>query len=181
MVALVSKLTNEFCNHYQKKLLSVATGSYDDYLAPRYQGKSKSKGEIGFKIPTGDVLSRMQAGLTRVGENLYSIPSETAANSVYIVDTFMGHCECPIGRTGAACKHQFIVWKTLQLPNPNFVPYFNDEQRMRIAQIAIGESATFQPEIFAGLRTNQQEPVIPEAIVHVETDHESTSVSTDLL
>ena len=52
---------------------------------------------------------------------------------------------------------------------------------MRIAQIAIGESATFQPEIFAGLRTNQQEPVIPEAIVHVETDHESTSVSTDLL
>ena len=34
VVALVSKLTNEFCNHYQKKQLRVATGSYDDYLAP---------------------------------------------------------------------------------------------------------------------------------------------------
>ena len=27
VVALISKLTAEFCDHYQKKLLSVATGS----------------------------------------------------------------------------------------------------------------------------------------------------------
>ena len=50
VIALVAKLAHEFSDHYQNKLLCVAAGSYDSYLAPRYQGKSKKKGEIGFKV-----------------------------------------------------------------------------------------------------------------------------------
>lgn len=50
VVSLMEKLIVEFKDHYKDKLLSVASGSYDTYTARRFDGKSKKKGELGYKV-----------------------------------------------------------------------------------------------------------------------------------
>ena len=50
IVSLMEKLIVEFKDHYKDKLLSVASGSYDSFTARRFDGKSKKKGELGYKV-----------------------------------------------------------------------------------------------------------------------------------
>ena len=50
VVSLLQKLVSDLDDHYKDKLLSVASGSYDSFTARRFDGKSKKKGEIGYKV-----------------------------------------------------------------------------------------------------------------------------------
>ena len=50
VVSLMETLIIEFKNHYKDKLLNVASGSYDSYTACRFDGKSKKKGKLGYKV-----------------------------------------------------------------------------------------------------------------------------------
>ena len=50
---LLEKIVNELDNHYQEKLLSVASGSFDGVYRRRFCGKGKAKkGKIGFQMPS---------------------------------------------------------------------------------------------------------------------------------
>lgn len=94
----------------------------------------------------------MVRGCTLIDKNLVKVPSEETPNLTYIVDTVMGKCECSVGSTGAPCKHQFIVWASLKMGSTNFMPFFCKEERMRFAEIAIGEAAHQDATLFDDLR-----------------------------
>ena len=49
-------------------------------------------------------------------------------------------------------KHQFVVWASLKISVPNFMPFFSKEERMRFARIAIGDAALEDPSLFDDLR-----------------------------
>ena len=141
VISLFSKLVNDFTEHYKNKLLSVASGSYDGYTARRFEGKSKYKGVIGYTVPDKESVQIMEMAAAKIGNYLYKVPSESQSDVSYVVDTFLGICECPVGKSGAPCKHQFVLWTSTQCPNPNFLPFFNREERMKFAEIAIGKAA----------------------------------------
>ena len=149
MVALFEKLVVELTDHYKNKLLSVASGSYDTYTARRFDGKSKKKGQLGYKAPDNETLISMSARCTDVGLNPIRVPSESGPNVNYVVDTFLGTCESTVGISG---KHQFVVWTSKKRDSPNFMQFFCQEQRMRFARMAIREVAVSDPSLYEGLR-----------------------------
>ena len=54
-------MSYELMEHYQNKLLSVASGSFDGHYSRRFKGKSKNKDEhIGFKLPGDESLKRYE-------------------------------------------------------------------------------------------------------------------------
>ena len=96
----------------------------------------------------------MVNGSLLIGLNLIKVPSEESPDIAYVVDTVLGKCECIIGKSGAPCKHQFVVWATMKRSCPNFMPFFCKEERMRFAEIAIGDDAHDDPSLFDDLRIN---------------------------
>ena len=79
----------------------------------------------------------MEKGIKSLGNNIYKVPSETVPNLSYVFDTFFGVCECNVGSAGAPCKHQFIFWSTEKVANPNFLPYFSEEDRQNLLALLL--------------------------------------------
>ena len=96
----------------------------------------------------------MVRGCKLLSPNLVQVASEDSPELLYTVDTVLGKCECIIGSNGAPCKHQFVVWASLKMAIPNFMPFFCKEERMRFAEIAIGDAALEDPTLFDNLRLN---------------------------
>lgn len=46
---------------------------------------------------------------------MFQVPSQSH-NGTYVVDEEVKMCECPVGSTGALCKHQLWVSMKLDLP-----------------------------------------------------------------
>ena len=125
ITALIEKLTVDLEQHYKDKLLSAANGSFDTCYIKRFQGKSKSKGEIGFKKPNEHELQRMERGIIDESHETFRVPSATDTTLSYLVDMSLGICECTIGKTGGPCKHQFVLWSSRKISSPNFFAYFS--------------------------------------------------------
>ena len=109
-------------------------------------------GEIGYVLPCDDKVEEMVQTSEKLCENVYKVPSENDSSVAYLVDMFLGSCECEIGNNGAPCKHQCIIWSRLNIPNPNFMPYFDKGERMRLARMAVGDDVMNYPDLFEGLR-----------------------------
>ena len=87
VVGLLDKFTLEFDQHYRNKLLSVASGKYDGVYSRRFKGQGKTKADgVGFKKPTADEQKIVLETTTKVGENLFVVPSITQEGQKYLVD-----------------------------------------------------------------------------------------------
>ena len=181
VVALFEKLGVELTDHYKNKLLSVASGSYDTYTARRFDGKPNKKGQLGCKVPDNETLISMAARCTDVGLNLIRVLTESEPNVNYVVDTFLGTCECTtVGISSAPCKHQFVVWTSKKRESPNFMPFFCQKQRMRFARMAIGEVVVSDPSLYEGLRKRSEEQMLlPESEIHIQADDDVNISETE--
>lgn len=69
-----------------------------------------------------NLLSRMPKeaanGIISVGDHLYSVPSADGDGKVYEVCNDIGMCTCRSGNSGAFCKHQAIMQKSLEGRSP---------------------------------------------------------------
>ena len=83
--ALFQKLGSDLNDHFKKKLLSVASGSFDGFYSPRFDGKTKKGGEIGFIKPSAIQFRNMKEGLIDHGHNVFMVPSSNS-NATYMVD-----------------------------------------------------------------------------------------------
>ena len=116
---------------------------------------------LSTQVPTGQNLIRMVRGCTLIGPNLLKVPSEDSeSDKEYIVDTVLGKCECMVGSNGAPCKHQYVVWASLKKANPNFMPFFCKEDRMKFGEIAIGNAVREDDALFDELRISTDEQII---------------------
>ena len=139
VVGLMDKFTSELDQHYRNKLLSVASRKYDGVYSRRFKGLEKKKTEgVGFKKPTVEEQKIALEKMSKVGENMYVIPSFSKERQVYLVDMNTGFCQCQTGMNGSPCKHQYLLWVNKVLTAVNFLPIFSKEQRQMYADIAIG-------------------------------------------
>ncbi len=162
VVGLIDKLTKELDEHYQNKLLSVASGKFDGIYSRRFAGFSKKKNEsVGFQKPSPEAQRQALQELVCLGENTYRMKSFTQEETVYLVDMTLGICQCRTGMNGGVCKHQYVLWANKVAHGSNFLPVFSAEQRMEFAKIAIGE--TMPLEYYEGL--HDRVVAVPESHV----------------
>ena len=74
-----------------------------------------------------------------VNQNCYFVPSSSEENVQYFVDMDMLTCTCGVGRNGAPCKHQYIIWLHLQKQGSAFLPYLSATERREYSFLAIGD------------------------------------------
>ena len=96
--ALLSKLFDDFENHFKMKLLSVADGSFDGIYNARFSGiqKKKLKPANGFNIPSEEIQDNLVEHCIDQGNNLFLVPSRATDGKVYLVDMSHGCCECKV-------------------------------------------------------------------------------------
>ncbi|PKY19692.1 hypothetical protein RhiirB3_495423 [Rhizophagus irregularis] len=70
-------------------------------------------------------------------ENEFFVPSAQNSN-IYVVNSKIGTCTCPIGMTGVPCKHQGAVSVKFHISTFNFLPSLASNDRMIYAYIALG-------------------------------------------
>ena len=135
---LLEKLLCDFDQHFEEKLLSVASGSFDGVYSRRFSGEKKKKGELGFCIPESSTMKDYFIDkMFPLGNNVFIVPS-LSNPTMYIVDMNSGVCSCESGKDGSPCKHQYLLWANKLCDSKNFLPYFNKEERMQYAIIATG-------------------------------------------
>ena len=107
---LFDKLTGEFIDHYKVKLLNVASGKFDCVYSRRYKGESKKSNEgSGFQILPKHQHEEILGNITRIDDNVYTVPSFTEHAKQYCVDMNVGICECFQGQSGAPCRKESIL------------------------------------------------------------------------
>ena len=129
VVGLLDKLTTEFDQHRCNKLLSVASGKFDGIYSRRFKGNMKKKEGVGFQVPTVEDQKLAFENTSKVGENLFVVPSMSEEGESYLVDMNTGFCQCKIGLNGSPCKHQYLLWINKVSTSINFLPMFSKEQR----------------------------------------------------
>jgi len=72
-------------------------------------------------------------------ENEYLVPSTGELDLFYVVNSAIGTCSCPVGMTGAPCKHQGAVAIKFHIATLNFIPSLNPNDRMIFTYIALGK------------------------------------------
>ena len=82
----------------------------------------------------------MASNVHKVEGNLYTVKSRKDNGVSYVVDTFLGRCECSQGINGSTCWHQFLLWSNGINSSPNFMPVNDPNEKKRITEIAIGVS-----------------------------------------
>lgn len=140
VVGLIDKLTKELDEHYQNKLLSVASGKFDGIYSRRFAGFSKKKEGLGFQKPSSEAQDQALRDLISLGENTYVMKSFSQEDTTYLVDMTLGICQCKSGTNGALCKHQYVLWVNKVAQGANFLPVFSAERKMKFAKIAIGDT-----------------------------------------
>ena len=69
----------------------------------------------------------------------FLVPSQSNPDLFYIVNTAIGACTCPVGKTGGPCKHQGAVAIKFHIAMLNFIPSLTPNDRMVFSYIALGK------------------------------------------
>ena len=77
-------------------------------------------------------------------ENEFSVLSTSQDDLFYTVNSEIGACTCPVGMTGAPCKHQGAVVMKFHVAILNFLPSFTPDDRINFTYIALGKSSRLQ-------------------------------------
>jgi hypothetical protein len=67
------------------------------------------------------------------------VPSTKNNSILYIVNSEIGTCSCPVGMSGAPCKHQGAVSIKYHISMFNFTPSLTPDECMIYAYIALGK------------------------------------------
>jgi len=72
--------------------------------------------------------------------NEYLVPSTRQESGLfYVVNSEFGTCSCPVGMSGASCKHQEAVSMKYHISMFNFIPSLMPDDRILYTYIAIGK------------------------------------------
>ena len=111
---------------YEQKLLGIAHKHSGHFIAKR------------FLCPGWEGVDANSIEETGV-KNEYSVLSTRQDNVFYIVNSEIGTCTCPVGVSGAPCKHQGAVAMKYHIAILNFIPSLAPGDRMVYAYVALGK------------------------------------------
>lgn len=60
------------------------------------------------------------------------VQSATTQGVKYTVDMEVAGCTCPVGQTGAPCKHQAAVLKKFGMTSSNYIPVSSPAERRKL-------------------------------------------------
>jgi hypothetical protein len=69
------------------------------------RGKARRNDGMGFQKPTSEEQQSAMAKITKVGDNMYRVPSISKEDQTYLVDMDSGFCKCKTGMNVSPCKH----------------------------------------------------------------------------
>ncbi|KAE8742231.1 hypothetical protein FOCC_FOCC012246 [Frankliniella occidentalis] len=70
-------------------------------------------------------------------EDLYMVQSAEKNDVTYEVNSLIGWCSCPSGRSGHFCKHQALVFSRYGVGFPN-KPAITSNERYKLGLLALG-------------------------------------------
>ena len=73
----------------------------------------------------------------------FFVASTMNSSFFYIVNSEIGVCSCPVGISGAPCKHQGAVSMKYHISMFNVIPSLTSDDRMVYAYIALGNKIIF--------------------------------------
>lgn len=75
--------------------------------------------------------------IKKIDASYYEVPSQNMPDTVYLVDSRSGMCNCKAGKKGQFCKHVAAVYKFFDVKGNN-IPSVTIESRREIAYVALG-------------------------------------------
>lgn len=172
---LVSFLTETLPDIYSQNIIDIISG--------RSVGSSKYK-------PNEKKFENLQVIETDDQTTVYTVRN-SGSNMLYSVNTDIGACSCPVGVSGAPCKHQHFVSKITANSGKSTIP-FNEEDREFYHFIATGTKnmlekwycplkKSFQPiDPLESCNTNEEvnDLPVPQTSQSVETTNQPSTSST---
>lgn len=158
-VALVDFIVNVGENYFTLRLL--------DHAHDRHSESHR----LYTKLCSRMVLAQKD-DIKKVNDCIYSIPSKSDPNIVYLINTELGVCSCKIGCAGAFCKHQAWIHEHFKIQLPN-LPAIDIFERHALGQLALGDKCPEQ-QFFQGLKNNPTHNIISSdqtKIINKDLEH----------
>jgi len=95
-----------------------------------------------FLYPKWETVNSNDIQKTNV-ENEFLVSSTKNNGVLYIVNSEIGVCSCPVGISGALCKYQEAVLMKFHISIFNFIPSLTPDDRIIYVYIALGKSNIF--------------------------------------
>ena len=128
--------------YYKRKLVSIANGRLQTYIALRFQG-------INVKKVCQDSITKSDQ------EGWYKVPSQTDRSKFYDTNVAIGVCTCLQGKDGSPCAHQAAVILTYGDDSCNFVTMMSATAKHNLAKLALGVNANDDIEYYASINQKQ--------------------------
>ena len=74
---------------------------------------------------------------SRVSETIFRVQNKKTGGD-YVVNMGLSMCSCPVGNTGAQCKHQYFVAKKFKIPTQQFYEFMDMHQKLALHRIMTG-------------------------------------------
>ncbi|KAK3926421.1 Flavin-containing monooxygenase FMO GS-OX3 [Frankliniella fusca] len=112
--------------YFESRLLRYAYG--------RVSGPQLRFEELSSKMPPDSITK-----VKHIEDDLYHVPSgnPSTPDLTYEVESTIGWCSCPVGRCGALCKHQALIYEHYGGVFPN-MPAINCVGRHELGKLALG-------------------------------------------
>ena len=138
LVQLVDFLVTRLEQYYERRLINIGNNRHDELTQSRY-----------FPKDTDIAL----CNVWKLSADAVHVPSATKVNVSYCVSTALWVCTCPVGHSGAPCKHQWAVVAKYHDECFNFLPVSSPTMRKLFYYIATGKD-DMPDSWFAGLRAD---------------------------
>ncbi|KAK3923362.1 Protein N-lysine methyltransferase METTL21A [Frankliniella fusca] len=162
VTAMVEFVAHIWEPYFESRLLRYAYGRVSSPLL-RFE-------ELSSRMPEG-AFERVVC----VEGTLYNVPSgnPSTPDLFYEVETSVGWCSCPAGRSGAMCKHQALLYEKVGGAFPN-LPVINCVGRYQLGKLALGESC---PQFSFFVAVNESVPEEYQALLDTDTSGALDNVS----
>lgn len=123
VVQLIDFFVTRFEQYYERRLINIANNRVDELRQSRYFPKDSDIALANVWQMTSDIVS---------------VPSATLSNVCYSVNTTLWVCSCPVGISGAPCKHQWAAATKYSIDCFNFLPVTSTKSRKLYHYLASG-------------------------------------------
>ncbi|KAE8736590.1 hypothetical protein FOCC_FOCC017955 [Frankliniella occidentalis] len=140
MVQMFDFMTNDLDAYIKRRITDCLNNRMVNYTSSRYF------------IPEDKIKSLSVH--SKISDTVYEVYNSESKKK-YKVDLVTDVCSCPIGRTGAPCKHQYFLVKTLGRTSAQFVPINDPQAKMLLHKIMNGTTANVPSEWYENHKLTQ--------------------------
>ncbi|XP_067264285.1 uncharacterized protein [Chanodichthys erythropterus] len=144
--------------YYEARVTDVALGHWEAFHRSRFLATESN-------IKTSDI--------SQVGEKKFQVKSSTSGHT-YTVDMELELCTCPVGHSGAPCKHQAAIVQNYNITSINFLPT-TAEMRAELLKIT---KASVSLDFLKPLRQNMPKPSTLAVGKKVQVGHKTFIIYT---